>query len=62
MCRLIQLVYLLSTKQQQIPAATKTTTPQAEVVDSVEDSAVSSDDDTDSDNVSDDEVDSDDTC
>ena len=54
----VQLVYLLSVKQQKVPDATKTTKPE-EVVDSVEDPAVTSDDDTDSDNLSDDEVDND---
>ena len=42
-------MYLLSTKQQQIPDATKTTTPEEEMIDS-EDPAMSGSDDTDSDN------------
>ena len=57
-------MYLLSVKQQKIPDATKTTTPE-EVVNSIEDPAVTRDDDTDNDKLSDDEVDndtSDDTC
>ena len=57
-------MYLLSVKQQKVPDATKTTTPE-EGVNSIEEPAVTRDDDTDNDKLSDDEVDndtSDDTC
>ena len=54
----LQLVYLLYVKQQKVPDATKTTKPE-EVVNSIEDPAVTRDDDTDGDDLSDDEVDND---